>query len=85
MKPLVSIFIPTYNRDKILFDNLKKLSELDHYMQDDYEVVVYNNFSTDNTHQAIEEARKFFKTPETIQSFSQTRYDQHNNGCEFSY
>ncbi len=62
--------MPTHNRDKVVIESLRKLSRLDHYLEDQYEIVVYNNFSTDNTHQAIEEARTYFKNPETIQSFS---------------
>ena len=46
--PLISVIICTYNRDKYIYNVLKSLAENDLPRQE-YEVVLVNNNSTDNT------------------------------------
>jgi glucosyl-dolichyl phosphate glucuronosyltransferase len=52
-----SIIIPTYNRGNILDRCLKRISELEP-PQGDWEVIVVNNNSTDNTEEVIEKYKK---------------------------
>jgi len=51
-KPTVSIIIPTYNRDKLI---LKALESIFSQTFQDYEVLIIDDASTDNTEQVIRE------------------------------
>lgn len=50
-KPLVSILIPTYNREKIIAESIKSALDQDY---DNLEVVVVDNASTDATWQRVQ-------------------------------
>ena len=54
--PAASVIIPTYNRSHSLARALRSLSELD-FPRDQWEVVVVDNNSTDDTKQIAEAAR----------------------------
>lgn len=70
-RPLLSICIPTYNRARFLRNNLDKLVVLKGFDQD-VEIVISDNASTDDTRQVVEEfsARytniKYFRNTENI-------------------
>ncbi len=53
----ISIIIPTYNRAQALKECLKKLDEQD-FMKNEFEVVVVDDGSTDDTKKTVEEAQK---------------------------
>ncbi len=59
-KPLLSICIPTYNRDKILKLALEKLLPQINKYKDLIEIIISDNASTDNTQLIIEEFTKKF-------------------------
>ncbi len=59
-----SIIIPTYNRSEVLLKCLKSLDEMD-YDSKDYEVIVVDDGSTDNT----EEVVKSFRSRYTLKYF----------------
>ena len=52
---MISIIVCTYNRDKYLYDALSHIADND-YPADDYEIILVNNNSTDNT---LAEAERF--------------------------
>ena len=47
---MISVIVCTYNRDKYLYDALSHIADND-FPADDYEIVLINNNSTDNTEQ----------------------------------
>lgn len=55
MSELVSILIPTYNREKLIRETLKSAAEQTY---DALEIVVVDNASTDSTWTIISEDRK---------------------------
>lgn len=60
--PFVSIIVPTYNEEKVIETRLKNLFDLD-YPEDQYEIIVVDSGSTDNTARiitnTIQEYRKY--------------------------
>ena len=48
MNEIISIIICTYNRDKYIYRSLELIAE-NHFPTDDYEIILINNKSTDNT------------------------------------
>lgn len=52
--PVISICIPTYNRDNILRENMERLLVLPSF-DDDVELVVSDNASTDSTSSIVRE------------------------------
>jgi len=55
MTPILSICIPTYNRNEILDKSLQSLVKQDVFQQtNDVEIVISDNTSTDNTHEIAE-------------------------------
>ena len=52
--PIISICIPTYNRDTILRENMERLLVLPSF-DDDVELVVSDNASTDSTSSVVHE------------------------------
>ncbi len=52
---MISVIVCTYNRDKYLYDALSHIADND-YPADDYEIILVNNNSTDNT---LAEAERF--------------------------
>jgi glycosyltransferase involved in cell wall biosynthesis len=58
-KPLLSICIPTYNRSKLLKINLLSILSQMAGLEEDVEVIVSDNSSTDDTPQVVEWARQF--------------------------
>lgn len=59
-QPPVSVIMPTYNRAATLAENLAKLDE--QYYQN-FEVVICDDGSTDNTLAVIDEARQLYRYP----------------------
>jgi|GEM_PF-2646290 len=62
--PLLSILIPTYNRAKLLELNLRQLkSQINTDIQNEIEVIVSNNASTDHTEEVLEQYKhlSYFK------------------------
>lgn len=57
-KPLLSICIPTYNRQEILRETLEFLADT---LQPSYEIVVSNNCSSDHTIDVLEDFKKRWK------------------------
>lgn len=53
----LSIIIPTYNRADILKECLKRLEDQD-FMKNEFEVIVVDDGSTDNTKEIVEKAQK---------------------------
>ncbi len=49
--PFVSIIVPVYNEEKVVVDSVKSLLELDY---SNYEIIIVNDGSTDNTKQVAE-------------------------------
>ena len=52
-QPFVSIVVPTYNEEKVIEKRIKNLFELD-YPKDNYEIIVVDSGSADNTAQIVE-------------------------------
>ncbi len=55
--PFVTILIPAHNEDKVIGRTLDALSRLD-YPQQNLEIIVINDSSTDNTGKVLEEKKK---------------------------
>lgn len=75
-QPLISINMGTFNRGRLVNECLQKLSALDEHIPGEYEIVVVNNYSTDDTHERLHHAKSYFKDPETLQIYSQKKYKQ---------
>ena len=58
--PIVSVIIPTFNRDDVLVEQLENLSRQTYK---NFEVVICDDGSTDNTKAVVEEARKLYSYP----------------------
>ena len=56
--PILSICIPTFNRSEFLKDCLKSITTQVSSINDDVEIVVSDNASTDDTMKIVEEAKK---------------------------
>ena len=54
-KPLLSICIPTYNRSKYLIKTIKSIVESDSFNEEEVEIVISDNCSTDDTSEVIKE------------------------------
>ena len=70
-QPLLTIAIPTYNRDNLLKLSLGRVIEAAKGFEEFVEIVVSNNCSNDNTESVINEAQKlypikYFKNTENI-------------------
>lgn len=59
-EPIVSVIIPTFNRADILVHQLASLTEQDYK---NFEVVICDDGSTDNTMAVVDEARKLYDFP----------------------
>lgn len=59
-EPIVSIIIPTFNRAQILAEQLASIKEQTYK---NFEVVVCDDGSTDNTYNVVDEARKLYGYP----------------------
>ncbi|NKC12697.1 MAG: glycosyltransferase [Gammaproteobacteria bacterium] len=74
-QPLLSVFVPTYNRGKLLDLCLTRLAELD-TLGINYEVVISDNGSKDDTPEVVaEHARsrdniRYFRLPQTLNAFN---------------
>ncbi len=53
--PLLSICIPTYKRSKYLIETIKSIVESDGFNENDVEIVISDNCSTDDTSEIIKE------------------------------
>lgn len=56
----VSVIVPTHNRSKYLRDAIISAQE-QNFPKDDYEIIVVDNNSTDNTPQVVEECNRYGK------------------------
>lgn len=59
-KPLLSICIPTYNREKYLKECLESIVYQKWFNQEDIEIVISDNASTDNTKELVQEYQERF-------------------------
>lgn len=57
-KYLLSICIPTYNREKNIQQLIKNIKDIDWYNPDKIEICITDNNSTDNTYSLIQELQK---------------------------
>jgi glycosyltransferase involved in cell wall biosynthesis len=85
MKPLVTLVICTYNRSHSL--KTYSLPAIQHLAYDNFEVIIVDNCSTDNTQQVIEEFRGTIKNLRVLRNdknrglcFSRNRALQHARG-----
>ncbi len=62
-QPFVSVIVPTYNEAKVIAKRMKNLVELD-YPEDNYEIIVVDSGSTDNTTEIVEETIKKYEKSE---------------------
>jgi glycosyltransferase involved in cell wall biosynthesis len=53
MKKLISIVTPTFNEEKNIYSLSKEISAQMHYLDYDYEHIIIDNASTDNTQQVV--------------------------------
>lgn len=53
--PLLSICIPTYNRSKYLIETINSIVESDGFCEEEVEIIISDNCSTDNTSEVIKE------------------------------
>ena len=56
-QPSVSIIVPTYNEENVIAKRIENLVELD-YPKDNYEIIVVDSGSADNTTEIVEETIK---------------------------
>lgn len=56
--PFISVIVPVYNEEKVVENSVKSLLDLDY---ENYEIIVVNDGSTDNTKQVIEKLTGFHK------------------------
>jgi glycosyltransferase involved in cell wall biosynthesis len=59
--PLITICIPTYNREKFLPETLDSIIEQDGFNIDDIEIVISDNASVGNTATIVQEYQKKYK------------------------
>ena len=61
--PFVSIMVPAHNEEFTISRCVKTLAQLDYYLEDkrNYEIIVINDGSTDNTAAVLRELKKEFK------------------------
>lgn len=60
-KPLLSICIPSYKREKYLKECLESIINQSGFNENDIEVVISDNASPDNTMQLVQEYQKRYK------------------------
>ena len=71
-QPLLSICIPTYNREKYLQECLESIIHQEGFNTEDIEIVISDNASQDNTTQLVETYKakypniKYFRNVENI-------------------
>jgi cellulose synthase/poly-beta-1,6-N-acetylglucosamine synthase-like glycosyltransferase len=56
-QPFISVIVPTYNEEKVIAKRIENLFELD-YPKSQYEIIVVDSGSTDNTTEIVEETIK---------------------------
>lgn len=88
VRPALSIIVCTYNREKYILRNLDSLSRQENFSAVDYEVIVVNNNSPDNTEEKclrfIEETPSvnihYFKEMNQGHTFARNRGIKESNG-----
>ncbi|UMZ74718.1 glycosyltransferase [Natranaerofaba carboxydovora] len=79
MNPTVSIIIPVYNDSKAIYNTLTKLEE-QNYPKENYEIIVVDNGSTDDTVKVVE---KFENVSLLFEHFNlSSPYSARNRGIE---
>lgn len=84
---ILSILIPTYNREKFLLKNLKELSEyiIKNNCTKEVEIIISNNCSTDSTDKYVKEFIKQTDKSHFIKYFSRTRNFGLENNALFTF
>lgn len=82
MSPYISIIIPTYNREKTIDSCLKSI-QIQTFQ--DYEIIIVDGASTDNTLSTIEKFRSYFNNKlKVVSELDKGIYDAMNKGVERS-
>lgn len=83
MKPIISILIATYNRSKNLYD-IVKILEKQTVNNDQYEIIITDSFSSDNTKDVVLELQKEYTNIVYKQDCKNILANKRNEGIKLS-